>query len=44
MEYWSGFLEWNIGGKFWSGTENSILVVNFVSGVNDATTKCITNG
>ena len=27
LEYWSEFLEWNLGGKFWSETENAILVV-----------------
>ena len=24
---WSGFLERNLGGKFWSGTENAIPVM-----------------
>ena len=27
VEYWSGFLERNHGGKFWSGTENAIPVM-----------------
>ena len=27
MEYWSVFLEWNLGGKFWSETKNAIWVV-----------------
>ena len=30
VEYWSRFLEWNIGVKFLCETENSILVVKFV--------------
>ena len=30
MGYLSGFLEWSIGVKFWSGSETSILVVEFV--------------
>ena len=31
MEYWSGLLEWKLGGNFLSGTENSIPVVIFNS-------------
>ena len=27
VEYWSGFLERNLGGKFWSGTENAVPVM-----------------
>ena len=27
VEYWSGFLERNLGGKFWSGIENAIPVM-----------------
>ena len=47
LESWSGVLEWILGVEPWSeilyGTENSILVVKFVSGRTYTITKCATN-
>ena len=47
LESWSGVLEWILGVEQWSEilsvTENSIMVVTFVSGRTYAITKCVTN-
>ena len=47
LESWSGVLEWILGVESWGeilrATENSILVVKFVSGRTNAITKCVTN-
>ena len=44
---WSGVLEWILGVEPWSEilsvTENSVLVVKFVSGRLYTITKCVTN-
>ena len=43
VEYWSGFLEWNLGRKLWNGTENLISVIKFVLVQTTAITKRVAN-
>ena len=47
LESWSGVLEWILGVEPWTEifnvTENSILVVKYVSGRTYVIIKCVTN-